>query len=174
MNLASIKTLKDLAQKINLREALIVALKKRTFEAASETVQKAIEQGEDLSTAKSALKHGEWEDWLAAHCPDVSARSARRYMWAFENRDRIRLCSSMRAAIALLEYKEAEEHSETRSWPAFQEGMGRAWKFVEYVKRHPISQWPSETIEALRDDLLPIAEQLWPQRFETRQVSDQA
>lgn len=168
MDLAIVKTLKDLAHKINLREALISSLKKQTIEAASDAVQKAIAQGQDLFLAKSALKQGEWQDWLSAHCPEISARSARRYMWAYENRERIKLCSSMRAAVALLEEKAetAEEQTGPRSWPAFQEGMGRAWKFVEYVKRHPFSQWPNESVDALRDDLLPIAEQLWPQRFE--------
>jgi hypothetical protein len=43
-------------------------------------LEKAIECGQALISAKAMLKHGEWLPWLAKHCPDVSPRTAQAYM----------------------------------------------------------------------------------------------
>jgi len=163
--------LNDLARKINQREELIEALKDQTVEKANAAVCEALLQGQDLIAAKSQVKHGDWEDWLKCHCPAISLRTAQVYMRLAENPERMEdlgKYQSLRAAIALLqantESKDAGT-SQPKSWPVFQEGMGKAWKFVEYVKRHPLGQWPSETLEALREDLEPVAAELWPDRW---------
>jgi hypothetical protein len=39
----------------------------------------ALKCGELLNTAKRKVRHGEWGDWLAENCPDVSERSAQVY-----------------------------------------------------------------------------------------------
>ncbi|NJO20623.1 MAG: DUF3102 domain-containing protein [Spirulinaceae cyanobacterium RM2_2_10] len=41
--------------------------------------------GEKLIQVKASLLHGEWGDWLAEHCPDISERTARNYMRLAEN-----------------------------------------------------------------------------------------
>ncbi|NJL56480.1 DUF3102 domain-containing protein [bacterium] len=41
--------------------------------------------GEKLIQIKSSLPHGEWGDWLAEYCPDISERTARNYMRLAEN-----------------------------------------------------------------------------------------
>lgn len=64
--------LHDLAQSINAHFAAIVSSGKNALEHA-------LACGDDLLTAKSKMKHGEWLPWLEENC-DVTDRSARRYM----------------------------------------------------------------------------------------------
>lgn len=57
----------------------------RTTAAAATTnarhaVTRALECGRLLNLQKQTLPHGEWQPWLATHCPDISVVTARRYM----------------------------------------------------------------------------------------------
>lgn len=46
----------------------------------NQAVALAIECGNLLQQQKDSLKHGGWLDWLREHCPEVSKRTAQRYM----------------------------------------------------------------------------------------------
>jgi hypothetical protein len=49
-------------------------------EAAQTSLQYSIEIGTMLIDVKKDVKHGDWEEWLAKHCPEISERTARMYM----------------------------------------------------------------------------------------------
>jgi hypothetical protein len=163
--------LHELARRINQREQNIEQLKNQTVAQANAAVCEALLQGQDLIAAKAECRHGEWLDWCATYIPRLSLATVNRYMrvaTVYLTKKELIGAESLRAALLLCQEDKPgdDKPSEPRSWPAFQEGMGRAWKFVEYVRRYPIGQWPNDTVEALRDDLLPVAAQLWPEKFE--------
>src|SRR6516165_11347306 len=43
-------------------------------------LQHAINAGDALNEAKSKVGHGKWLAWLEENCPDISNRTAERYM----------------------------------------------------------------------------------------------
>jgi hypothetical protein len=67
----------DDIKRINAEHQAVVA-------ASAGALQHAIDCGEMLKAAKAKVKHGEWEQWLLDNCPDISARTARNYMWCAE------------------------------------------------------------------------------------------
>lgn len=71
----------------------------------------AIRIGELLSERKAELAHGEFTPWVEANLP-FSPRTARRYMKAYENRERIEKTDSVSVlteAYRLLEAPRAQE-----------------------------------------------------------------
>jgi hypothetical protein len=48
--------------------------------AASATLKHALRCGELLSGTKARVHHGEWLPWLNNNCPEVSSRTAQRYV----------------------------------------------------------------------------------------------
>ena len=52
--------------------------------ASRAAVRHAVEAGQRLIEAKELVPHGAWLPWLAEHLPDISARTAQRYMRAAE------------------------------------------------------------------------------------------
>jgi hypothetical protein len=52
-------------------------------------LEHALECGEMLRTAKEKIGHGGWENWLADNCPDISPRTASRYMRLAKNGDEL-------------------------------------------------------------------------------------
>lgn len=71
---------------IDLSTAIIDAYREARGIAADATsrakhaIAKAVECGGLLLRQKESLPHGEWQPWLAKHCPEISASTARRYM----------------------------------------------------------------------------------------------
>jgi hypothetical protein len=74
--------LAKLAAEINRVHHLII-------ESAQTSLQHAIECGGMLIEAKKNVAHGEWEDWLKKHCHEIEDRTARLYMRAANNADKI-------------------------------------------------------------------------------------
>jgi hypothetical protein len=50
-----------------------------------DALQNAIRAGELLTSVKEGTEHGDWETWLSANCPDISARTVRLYMRLAKN-----------------------------------------------------------------------------------------
>ncbi len=50
-------------------------------------LEHALKAGTLLLEAKAGLPHGAWLPWLGENCPDVSERTAQRYMRIAENQD---------------------------------------------------------------------------------------
>lgn len=51
-----------------------------TRAAAERAAERALAAGTMLVEAKALVKHGEWAGWLAANVPEISERTAQRYM----------------------------------------------------------------------------------------------
>lgn len=92
------KPLEELARRINTGHRNYIA-------TARQALEHALSVGTALQEARSGLPHGEWLPWLQANCPDISERSAQRYMRLAKNQDRLREKS---ATVADLTLREAE------------------------------------------------------------------
>ncbi len=68
-------------------------------------MEHALEAGRLLLEAKKGLPHGEWLPWLKENCPEVSERSAQRYMRFTQNRGEL---ESKTATVADLTVRAAE------------------------------------------------------------------
>jgi hypothetical protein len=69
--------------------AQIITLHNEITEAAHTSLAKAIILGGLLNQEKERLGHGHWLTWLKANVP-FTERTARRYLWVFKNRDRLK------------------------------------------------------------------------------------
>lgn len=70
----------DLAAEINAAFADAQSLAAAATASAKAAVLRAIECGQLLNRQKESLSQGNWQPWLAAHCPEISESTARRYM----------------------------------------------------------------------------------------------
>ena len=160
----------SLARRINEREEVIDRLRKLSLSKACETITEAVLQGQDLLRAKAALPHGQWLPWLARHCPRVGEREAQRYMRVASNPARVSdlvKAGSLRGALALLEEGEPTKgEKDVRRWPPYIEAIGRLSKLAGYCERCPIEKWPAEGVDKFREEMLPIAQKLWPDKFQ--------
>lgn len=165
--------LHKLAREINSREDAISKLKEKFTRAGSEFLSEVLIQGQALLQTKSALPHGLWLEWLKANCPLVSIRSAQVYMRLASNTQRAAYfgqVDSLREALLLCamnktENSGADKKHESKTWPPYLEALGKVSKFVGYVERFPVHDWPDEGKDKLRQDLEPVARELWPERF---------
>jgi hypothetical protein len=58
-------------------------------ESGKSSLTNAIRAGELLVSAKECVEHGEWTQWLADNCPNISEETARLYMRLAKNEDKI-------------------------------------------------------------------------------------
>lgn len=66
--------------------------------AMSTALDHAKRAGDLLNSAKGQAKHGEWLPWLAANCPDISARTAQGYMRIAREWPRLQEANTKRAS----------------------------------------------------------------------------
>ena len=92
-----------IAHEVNAREANITTLRSNAEDSASSAVLEAKLQGQALIKAKSLVPHGQFEDWLRAHCPNVHPRMARRYIVVAKKWALCQDSNSLRAALILNE-----------------------------------------------------------------------
>jgi hypothetical protein len=161
-----LQTLDMLARQINGREQTIQALRKQTVKACNDAVCEVLLQGKDLIEAKGKVKHGEWEGWLQTHCPNISDRTARRYMALASRQTQIEglnEAASLRAALAICEMEglDSGDGKEPKRWPAYLEALQRFDKFFGYFTKNPLDKWPEEGVEKLKAQLLPVVWRLW-------------
>lgn len=162
-------SLAKIAKRINEREENIQALKSRAVGAVNESLCEALFQGQDLLELKAKVAHGNWQNWLRANCPKLSLRTAQRYMALAAKAPEIgslQEADSLRAALALCELEGAKQGQSPKQWPAYIEATSRLNKLAGYLERNPLDAWPSEGIDKFRAELQPIAERLWPDKFQ--------
>ena len=70
----------DLALAINAAFTTAQTLAGSAREKAQHAIVAAIDCGRLLERQKGSLPHGAWSDWLAVNCPEISARTAQRYI----------------------------------------------------------------------------------------------
>ncbi len=160
--------LSALSRRIRQRQEAIDSLERHTADQAAAWLREIIIQGQDLLRAKAERKHGDWQDWLAANCPKTSYIKATRYMRVASNASRFKdldNIQSLRQALALCDSTEPEQDRPAKRWPMYLEAITRVSKFIGYVQRCPITQWPETGRAKLRKELEPVAVELWPERF---------
>lgn len=164
--------LTSLAREINDGQDAIAALEDQTNKKAADWLCEISLQGQRLLQIKEIVGHGKWMEWLSANCPLVTQSKANRYMRVAANYARVRNlggeAGSLREALRLC--AEREDHingnsAPAKSWPAFLEGLGKFSKSVAYAVKHPLSLWPAEGRDKLRETLEPVARDLWPERW---------
>ena len=74
--------------------------------AVKKGLEHALEAGRLLLETKAGLAHGEWLPWLKENCPDISERSAQRYIRLAENQEDL---GAKSATVADLTMRAAEE-----------------------------------------------------------------
>jgi hypothetical protein len=157
-----------LARRINEREKDIEALRKLAIEKVNDTLREVLLQGQDLIEMKSRCRHGTWLNQLRVTCPMVSERRAERYMAlarSVANGASVDEAQSLRSLLAICGMEGEEERQEPKRWPSYLEAIGRLSKVVGYVTKFPVAQWPSEGVDKFREQLFPIARELWPDKF---------
>lgn len=161
--------LRALAKEINELTTAIDISVERVKEGISIALTNAILTGQALIKAKAEIPHGQWLDWLAAHCPRITRKTAAQYMNLADRADEIKSATSIRQALFLLSDKGDEpstgEKRNAQQWPAYLEGVRRISKWTGFVSKHPLSEWPEEGKAELRGKLEPIVRELFPERF---------
>jgi hypothetical protein len=105
--LVILETKQDLAAKIKAEHQSLM-------EAGRRTLEHALALGDLLNVAKVKVGHGNWLEWLARECPDVSERHARNFMAMAKERARIEAKSAtvadltIREALTLISTPDAE------------------------------------------------------------------
>jgi ribosomal protein L12E/L44/L45/RPP1/RPP2 len=86
-------SLPDLATRIRVGHTAVIEAKKNI-------VRKAIEVGGWLKQAKDSpeMKHGQWLPWLKANCPEISERTAQRYMELAGNKEPLEEAMKLKSA----------------------------------------------------------------------------
>ena len=70
----------SIASKINELYTQAELFSKQAKDTASQAISFAVECGKLLNNQKKAVGHGAWLDWLKENCPNISERTAQKYM----------------------------------------------------------------------------------------------
>lgn len=151
----------DLSASIN---AAFVAAKdsaNMATDRARHAITAAVQCGDLLNRQKTSLPHGDWLDWLANHCPEISVETARRYM-RLAKRSRVTdLSDATNLRQAYLATGVLPESARTRREPdantptvTFVRGLDqfRRW-FHRRTDELPLDQWTPEARRLLRNEL---------------------
>lgn len=160
-------TLKKSTREVNHNWEVIELLEKNLLQQGNEWIQEMALQGKRLLAIKAGLKHGQWLPWVEANCPGryEKVKQCVRIAANWERVPGLSQAESLRQALALCQPNEPNAATETKRWPAHIEAGLRLSKFVGFVDRCPIEQWPEESQEKAREELLPVVTVLWPERF---------
>ncbi len=142
----------------------ILSLNSQLNGLAQKTVAIASRIGELLTHVRGAVKHGEWLPWLEQHAP-FSRQSADRYIWIFENREKLLNVGNLSEAYQLKlqsngdgDHKPQQLHEsnfESHSIRLTQKLMG---DFNHEIKDHPIETWERNRLINMAAATAPIAE----------------
>jgi hypothetical protein len=173
-----------MARQVNEYQSNIEILERRAISGVNDWLNEVNQCGAILIQLKERQKHGEWLPWLRRHCPRltsvgsdgaIKAERAQRYMRVAHNWERISKAMresllpeqmSLRAALQLCSSSEDSTDSPPpRRWPIEEVIIGKASKLVGDLYKHPLRSWHCDAVEKLREDLEPIARELWPERF---------
>lgn len=70
----------SIASKINELYTQAELFSKQAKDTASQAISFAVECGKLLNNQKKAVGHGAWLGWLKENCPNISERTAQKYM----------------------------------------------------------------------------------------------
>ena len=130
---------------------------------ARAAITAAVQCGDLLTRQKASVPHGTWLDWLAAHCPDISAETARRYMRLSKRSQVPDLtdATSLRQAYLATGVLPEPPPSDDDTTPdanaplvTFTRGLDqfRRW-FHRRTEEKPLAKWTPEARRLLRNEL---------------------
>jgi hypothetical protein len=135
---------------------------KAVVEANQTSLQHAIAAGQMLRACKDSMPHGEWIDWLAKNCPDISERTAQLYMKLAKNEDKLEAAAdenrntvadlSLRGAAKLLAEPQTEEQKAVRA------AKKKSAKSANDLADQLSALAPDEVFKALTRTYLKIAD----------------
>lgn len=171
-NTTNLIALKNLAREIANNWETCDLLEQQTTENFMAWIRELALQGQRLIHVKTQqTRHGDWMPWCEAHCP-VPYWKINRCMVIAANFTRVENSSgveSMRQVLALCRHAPPEESDPSapppRRWAPAIEANLKLSKLCGYVERFPITTWPTESQDAAREKLLPMAAALWPAKF---------
>ena len=164
-NLSIMTELHPIAKRMREREEQIKHGKKLVLNHVCETVALGAEQGRDVTLVKSRLgKHSSWDEWRAAHVPNMSLDESLLYeRMSKENAERnlgqffFPFLPSNRTRL---------EDAVQRLPPNAREVLwARIAKLNSALTTIDIEAWTEQDKELTRHELEPTAKLLWPERF---------
>ena len=162
----------DAALAVNLAAEINAAFADARTKAAAATtdarqaVTRALECGRLLNRQKETLAHGAWQPWLAAHCPDISFPTARRYMKLSKHSHETLLADAAGLRQAYLATGVLPDTPRHRPAPdadtptvGFVRGLDlfRRW-FNTRIEQEPLARWTPEARRLLRNELIWFAQ----------------
>ena len=133
---------------------------------AVQAIAKAIECGQLLVQQKESLGHGSWLDWLDANLPEMTDRTARRYMALAKRTHMSDLNNSttvrqayLATGILPMPVEKSNKPDPNKGWVKyvrFIDGF-RLW-FNKRMEDDPLETWPENARRVLKNDLRWIAE----------------
>lgn len=161
--------LRELKAEINkLHEDITISVE-RVRAGAKIVMANVALAGKSLLIAKATVRHGEFMDWLSSNCPTLSYDQAAKYMVVARNWESVAALeesTTMREALLLCSGERTKTNGSHREpWPAYLEGVRRITRVMEFVEKHPVTDWPDEGRDELKIQLEPVARALWPEKF---------
>ncbi len=129
---------------------------------AAEAISKALECGQLLIQQKEAIGHGSWLQWLDENVPEISDRTARKYM-ALAKRNHgsdLNDSASLRQAylatgiIPAPEEKSPTPPDPNKPWVRFTRFLDgfRLW-YNKRMDEDPVDSWPEDSRRVLKNEL---------------------
>ncbi len=164
-DLQTLNGLQPIAQRMRERQEQLQTGKRTLHAGVADLLVLAQEQGKDILLAKTKLgSRLKWSEWLSAHVPNLDETEARKYE---------RLCTEQlsdvrKVAFAFLPPSEKEstqpETPRTKAGP-WETLYGFAQKMRRNARGLDLSKWPKAMKDATRNELEPICQQLFPERW---------
>lgn len=152
----------DLSASINAAFATARTAADSATNEARSAITAAVQCGDLLTRQKASVPHGTWLDWLATHCPDISAETARRYMRLSKRSqvtdltDAASLRQAYLATGVLPEEPPRDNDTPDANAPVvtFTRGLDqfRRW-FHRRTEDKPLAKWTPEARRLLRNEL---------------------
>ncbi len=163
--LMHVEGLRRLAREINAGEEALAAVRGQVAERLTGAAAEIILQGQRLLAARQLVPHGQWYDWLRANCPQVSARSATRYMLRAQRADEA-LGPAKELRLLLGDGEGSRKEGLGRAagkggWLADLEGLNRVARAMSFLAAHPVREWPEASRARLRELLGPVVREVF-------------
>lgn len=152
----------DLSASINAAYLAARAAADNATDQARAAITSAVECGDLLLRQKASLPHGAWLPWLAQHCPDISAETARRYMRLSKRSQETDLTDATSLRQAYLATGVLPESPAREATPpdanspviTFTRGLDqfRRW-YHRRTEETPLAKWTPEARRLLRNEL---------------------
>lgn len=164
------RELHTIAKSINDRQEAIELLKSKVYDTGAQAGIEIVLQGQELIKAKKMVPSGQWQDWIAGHCPRISVRTAQHWMKIAIDPQRVALLKSgvpSRELFGAMVDRSEKNGTDkpAKSCTDYLQTLYLCTRWIKHVRDHPLESCPEETREELRRELHPVVARLWPDKF---------